>query len=439
MGKEQNAGGENNLDVIRQLLQKLEDAARKEGEQQADSAPLGSPALPPQLPETSVLKPVEAPRAARELASLQRSAPALKVVPPEPPASPIVRHIDLDATSEASTRQRPALLLPVVAFLLGVGAAIGVVASFDDIKRLILQAPAPVATADRASDTTVAARTEISEQQPPARETTPEAIDSKASLPVATPPALPGREIAEGPRAATTGSVEAEAPRAAETTPAEQKGSLAIAVATPVMRIGLPDRFVIASGERTPFPLRIEPPAREADGLLLVLRGIPDTMMFSIGSGFGHDIWMLPAHTADGLELTVTEPSLKALHIDAELVALDGRVIARGATNIEVSTAVADATTADTLKLDASAMVRLGAMLLDTGDLAGARMVLERAATGGSAEAALRLAETFDPGQLPGSGLQPAAGDPGAARHWYEKARDLGSTVAAERLQGLAK
>lgn len=439
MSKEQNAGGENNLDVIRQLLQKLEDAARKEGEQRSDIAPAASPALPPQLPETSVLKPVEPLRAARELASLQRSPPALKVVPPEPPASPIVRHIDVDPTPDASTRQRSALVLPVAAFLLGVGAAIVAVASFDDIKRVILQAPAPVATADRTSDTTVAARTENSEQQLPSRETTPEAIEDTSPLPVATSPELPRREVAESTPAATTGNVEAEPPRAAEVAPAEQKGSLAIAAATPAMRIGLPDRFVIASGERSPFPLRIEPPAREADGLLLVLRGIPDTMIFSNGSGFGHDIWMLPAHTADGLEVTVTEPALKALHIDAELVALDGQVIARAATRIEVSTAVAGATTADTLKLDASAMVRLGAMLLDTGDLAGARLILERAAEGGSAEAALRLAETFDPVWLPGSGLQPTAGDPGAARRWYEKAKDLGSTVAAERLHGLAK
>jgi hypothetical protein len=216
--------------------------------------------------------------------------------------------------------------------------------------------------------------------------------------------------------------------------PKETSGPIAYAPLAP-MTIVLPERFSVASGERTKFPLQLEPPAREADGLLLVLRGVPDTMILTTGSGIGNDIWLLPAHTADMVEFTVTEPSLKALHLDVEVVALDGQVVGRSVTNIEVSATVAAGGAPERLQLDERAMVRLGEMLLDTGDLAGARAVLERAASSGSGLAALKLAETFDPDRLPESGLQPAAADAAMARRWYERARELGNPTAAERLK----
>jgi TPR repeat protein len=77
--------------------------------------------------------------------------------------------------------------------------------------------------------------------------------------------------------------------------------------------------------------------------------------------------------------------------------------------------------------------------LLDTGDIGAARVVLERAAAAGSAIAALRLGETYDPVILRRSGTQANTGDEAQAQRWYEQAERLGSPRAAERLSDLRK
>ena len=72
------------------------------------------------------------------------------------------------------------------------------------------------------------------------------------------------------------------------------------------------------------------------------------------------------------------------------------------------------------------------------GDIAGARLLFERAADTGSGRAALLLGETYDPDVLAGMGVLGAKGDFAKARRWYAKANELGIPIAAERLKALA-
>jgi TPR repeat protein len=75
---------------------------------------------------------------------------------------------------------------------------------------------------------------------------------------------------------------------------------------------------------------------------------------------------------------------------------------------------------------------------LKDGDFAAARILFRRAAESGSAEAALMLGKTFDPlylNELGAMGIQP---DIAQARQWYQKAVELGSEAAAQRLANLA-
>jgi hypothetical protein len=77
-------------------------------------------------------------------------------------------------------------------------------------------------------------------------------------------------------------------------------------------------------------------------------------------------------------------------------------------------------------------------VFLKSGDFAAARVLLRRAADAGSASATLMLGGTFDPvviDELGAVGVQP---DIAQARQWYEKAVELGSDVAAQRLARLA-
>jgi hypothetical protein len=83
-------------------------------------------------------------------------------------------------------------------------------------------------------------------------------------------------------------------------------------------------------------------------------------------------------------------------------------------------------------------LLKRGEDFISVGDLASARVVLQRAAEAGNARAALALAGTFDPQVLARLGVRGLRGDTAQARAWYEKARELGSTDATRRIDVLA-
>ena len=72
------------------------------------------------------------------------------------------------------------------------------------------------------------------------------------------------------------------------------------------------------------------------------------------------------------------------------------------------------------------------------GDLVGARLLFQRAAEAGNSSAALAIAGTYDPLVLERLGERGLAPDVALARFWYEKARELGSKEAPQRLEMLA-
>ncbi|MDC7988155.1 sel1 repeat family protein, partial [Rhodoplanes sp. TEM] len=84
-------------------------------------------------------------------------------------------------------------------------------------------------------------------------------------------------------------------------------------------------------------------------------------------------------------------------------------------------------------------LIKRGQDAIEAGDIAGARLLLTRAAEAGNAHAALLLGTTYDPAALRERKVLGLAGDPQQARFWYERAADLGSTDAGRRLDDLAR
>jgi hypothetical protein len=80
-----------------------------------------------------------------------------------------------------------------------------------------------------------------------------------------------------------------------------------------------------------------------------------------------------------------------------------------------------------------------GRTYLANGDVSAARLAFRRAAEGGDAQAALALGGTFDPMVLKSLGAIGVAADPVQARSWYQKAAELGSRDAPQRLDQLAQ
>ena len=71
--------------------------------------------------------------------------------------------------------------------------------------------------------------------------------------------------------------------------------------------------------------------------------------------------------------------------------------------------------------------------LLALGDIAAARLLLERAANAQDATAAFLLAQTYDPAMLGVWDTRSITPEPVLARDWYRKAASLGS-VDAQRV-----
>ncbi|WP_407120052.1 hypothetical protein [Bradyrhizobium sp. STM 3561] len=85
----------------------------------------------------------------------------------------------------------------------------------------------------------------------------------------------------------------------------------------------------------------------------------------------------------------------------------------------------------------ASRLVARARVLLEQGDIGGARIVLERAAERGSAQAVFALAETYDPYVLPKWSTVGTLGDVAKARELYARAEAVGNTQAKLRLEAL--
>jgi hypothetical protein len=87
-----------------------------------------------------------------------------------------------------------------------------------------------------------------------------------------------------------------------------------------------------------------------------------------------------------------------------------------------------------------AAKMKIGAELMANGDITAARTMFQRAAEAGEAAGAFALAETYDPEVLGRlrlrGGITP---DLAVARTWYERARDLGSLAARDRISRLAQ
>ena len=88
-------------------------------------------------------------------------------------------------------------------------------------------------------------------------------------------------------------------------------------------------------------------------------------------------------------------------------------------------------------KIDADELATLlkrAKSFIAIGDIAAARLLLERAADAQDASAALLLAQTYDPVVLGTPDTRSITPDPVAARGWYQKAARFGSQAAQQRL-----
>jgi hypothetical protein len=228
----------------------------------------------------------------------------------------------------------------------------------------------------------------------------------------------------------------------------------------------------VSSGE--PMPLGVALRGR-ADGAVVIIKGLVPGMDLSVGNAVGTDAWQLLATDLVDAWIAPPEGFVGSTHLVAELRLSDEKMADQQMIQIDWASAIAPpAETRNKFKEvtaeppilpprtdrepeEASAppiapppaqrildreeiavLLKRGKDLIANGDLAAARLVLQRAANANDAEAALALGATYDPLVLRALKVYGFKADPVMASVWYEKARELGSAAAPRRLEMLA-
>jgi len=173
----------------------------------------------------------------------------------------------------------------------------------------------------------------------------------------------------------------------------------------------------------------------------VVIEGLLPGSRLSAGRQVGPNTWRLPARELGGAAITPPRGFVGTVDLTLELRLRDNTVADRK--NLRLEWSGAPEAKSQTRQLDAgeiAEMVKTGAEYMTNGNIGAARMIFQPAAEAGDPVAAFALAETYDPLVL--SKLNATGGitaNVGLAQTWYQKAKDLGSVTASERLQRLAR
>lgn len=180
-----------------------------------------------------------------------------------------------------------------------------------------------------------------------------------------------------------------------------------------------------------------------ADGAQLVIGGFAPGSAFSVGRAIGQTAWSIPASQVKTATLAPPRGFAGVMDVAVTLMLANGSLADRKTLHLgwlPETSALQSGGPSFSRRLDAAeldALVAHGNALVATGDLAGARLLYQRAAESGNARAALTLAETYDPIVLETLGEAGLAPNVAIARAWYRKARELGAAEAQARLERL--
>jgi hypothetical protein len=181
-----------------------------------------------------------------------------------------------------------------------------------------------------------------------------------------------------------------------------------------------------------------------ADGAQLMIGGFETGSQFSVGQSLGHNVWSVPASQIKTATIMPPHGFVGPMDVTVRLMLANGKLADQESLHLEwrgPPPALRPLASSVPRKISATevhALLARGSALEATGDLAGARLVLQRAAEAGNARAAFMLAETYDPIVLETLRESGLASNVATARVWYAKAKDLGSDEAPERLERLA-
>ena len=200
-----------------------------------------------------------------------------------------------------------------------------------------------------------------------------------------------------------------------------------------------------------PFPIRVGPTRAIPRNSFVRVRGLPSMAALSEGYSIAPGSWAVPLQALADLKITLPIAAEEGqANVIVSLVAIDGSVLAEVRTTLVVSSPRPLAERSErngtasppTLALPedrerALQLLRKGEEQLAQGLVAPARLLFERAADLGLAQAAMALGATYDAAELDKPNLRGISPDAKQAKRWYERARQLGASEADTRLHRL--
>jgi hypothetical protein len=198
-----------------------------------------------------------------------------------------------------------------------------------------------------------------------------------------------------------------------------------------------------SQGEAAPLDVAL---STASSGAMVVIDGLQTGSNLNVGRSAGSSGWQLTASDLPNALVRPPQGFVGAMDLAIALRLADDSVADRKMVRLEWTAPVAATTQAMKRgfvfrKLDRDeidTLIKRGEHFIASSDLTAARLVLQRAAEGGDAGAALTLAGTYDPLVLEKLGVQELPADVAKARAWYERAEEFGSIEAPRRLEMLA-
>ena len=228
------------------------------------------------------------------------------------------------------------------------------------------------------------------------------------------------------------------------------------------VRIIVAPTLVVEPSKRTQLPIHIDSAGNLPSKSFVRLRGLPAAASLSEGYAIAAGVWAVPLSALPVLQINVPVGVTGRSELTISLVSLDGPPLAEAQVLLSIAEAAAPQSemlmaTPDPRQVAAPApptrpnsspipalapeeraraekLITRGEHELNAGNIALARSFFLRAAEASSAQGALLLATTYDARELSRMHVQGVLPDLAVARKWYERARELGSPEASERL-----
>ena len=194
-----------------------------------------------------------------------------------------------------------------------------------------------------------------------------------------------------------------------------------------------------------PLSLGVSVDSAAADESLM-LAGLALGTRLSAGVPVSEASWQLAPRDLNGVYVYAPKDFVGIMNTAIDLLSANQKLIESRTARLEwiaksdspptkrIEPGVLNARAVQPMNPENAVLMEKGQVLMRSGDIASARLLFQRLANAGIADAALALAATYDPRYLAQHSLIGVVGDEIKAHDWYQRASELGSVEAGRIL-----